>query len=129
MSNLAQYSKIACYVTPPGGALTCLTQESDVSIQRMSGAQEVNTVHLGFAGMSPGSPKQKVAITNAVPQTDFELDVGTMIRDQTVCEFSFFMASHTMTVKGFFTDDDATHAVDTASKLKWNAVTEFGVWV
>lgn len=123
MANLDLYSKATVYWN---GQL--LSEESSVTIRRMSGAQQVKTVAKGFAGMSPGSPMIEVTVSNAVPSSDFELNPGQTIQQNEVGELTVFAAGRTLTTKGFIIDDNFSHAVDTASKLDFTFNGQFADW-
>ena len=123
MANLQNYSK----ATVTWNSLL-LTEESSVSIRRLSGAQQVKTVAKGFAGLSPGAAMMEIQISNAVPSADFELNPGPAIQQLEVGEMSVFAAGRTLTTKGFITDDNFTHAVETPSKLDFTVVAQFADW-
>lgn len=123
MSDLQLYTKAQVYV---GGSL--LSEEADVSVKRMTGAQVVKTVAKGFAGLSPGAPMLQVSISNAVPAVDFEYNPGTNMLDLDVVEITVFAAGRTLTSKGFVTDDNFSHAVETQSKLAFEFTGQFADW-
>lgn len=74
MANLGLYSILVGVV---GGNL--LAQEQEIDFSRTANAQQVDTVILGFAGMSPGSPMLEVDVNNAAPQGGLEFDAGPYI--------------------------------------------------
>ncbi|KYF87787.1 hypothetical protein BE20_24900 [Sorangium cellulosum] len=123
MANLDLYTKAQVYVNS-----ALLAEEASVTIKRSTGAQQVKTVAKGFAGLSPGSPMCEITVSNAVPSADFELDPGQFMKDLEVVEVTIFAAGRTATSKGFITDDNFSHAVDTASKLDFTFVGQFPEW-
>lgn len=124
MSDLQLYSKVAVYYNNQQ-----LAEETNVTIKRVSGAQVVKTVAKGFAGMSPGSPMVEITIKNGIPAAGFEVGtIGADISQLKVVEFSFFAASKTLTVKGFVTEDNTVHNVDSPSELDITAQCQFADW-
>lgn len=101
-----------------------LAEESSVTVDVVSNAQEVTTVSKGFAGLSPGAPKITVKIESAVPFAGFELNPGKYVRTLTVGELSVFAASAQLTSKGFITDYSFTHAVNQDSRLSLTFIGE-----
>lgn len=108
------------------GAL--LAEEVSLSIDRETRAQEVLTVHKGFAGLSPGAKILTATIDNAVPSSDFELDPSTYMDELRVVEVTFYVAGKSLTSKGFIIGDTFGHAVNTESKLNFKFVGEFAKW-
>lgn len=123
MSDLQLYTKASVYVD---GSL--LSEEADVTLKRMTGAQVVKTVAKGFSGLSPGAPMLQISVTNAVPSTDFEYNPGQDMSDLNVKEVTIFAAGRTLTSKGFVTDDNFSHAVETQSKLSFDFTGQFADW-
>lgn len=123
MSNLQNYTKAT--VTWEGALLT---EESSVTVQRMSGAQQVKTVAKGFAGPSPGAPMMTIQVSNAVPSADFELNPGQAIKLNTIGEITIFAAGRTLTTKGYIDGDNFSHAVETASKLDFTVIAQYADW-
>lgn len=110
MSNVQLYSLAYCTVD---GAL--LTEEASVNVNRASGAQPVNTVAKGFAGVSPGAPTIKIQVKNAVPAADFEFNAGQHISTLQVVEIGIIAAGKQLTAKGFIMEDTFQHSVNSES--------------
>ena len=107
-----------------------LTQEAQVTINRDSRAQEVNTVAKGFGGLSPGAAIMHIDVENAVPSSDFEINPGKyFVKFLKVVEVTFFAAGRTLTAKGFIPKDDFRHGVNQESKLSFHIVSEIADWV
>jgi len=123
MSNLQKYTKATVYWNG-----TLLSEESSVTVKRVSGAQPVKTTAKGFAGMSPGAPMMTISIDSAVPAADFELNPGPVIENLEDGEITVFAGGRTLTSKGFITDDNFTHAVESQSKLSFEFTGQFADW-
>lgn len=120
MANLQQYAKATLHWN--GSALA---EEASVTIKRASNAQIVKTVLKGFAGMSQGAPMVNVSISNAVPSAGFEMDPGDFIMNNLIGQLTIILGDYSLqlTANGYITDDNFSHAVDTASKLDFEFVT------
>lgn len=94
-----------------------LAESSSVDVARTSGAQDVETIVKGWAGISPGSKKVDISIDNAVPSLDFELDAGNFFLKDEPVDLAVYAAGRTMRVKGFFLDDSFNYAVNSNAKL------------
>lgn len=123
MADLQLYTKASIY---KDGSL--LSEEADLTVKRMTGAQVAKTVAKGFAGLSPGAPMIQISVTNAVPATDFEYNPGSNMANLDVVEITVFAAGRTLTSKGFITDDNFSHAVETPSKLSFEFTGQFADW-
>lgn len=124
MANLQLYTLASVYID---GAL--LTEESDVKVSRDTGAQKVLTVQKGFAGLSPGAPMMTVEVSSAVPSADFEMNPGKYMKALSIAEITIFAAGRTLTVKGFITKDDFSHAVNKESTLSFTFEAPYAEWV
>ena len=124
MANLQLYSKATITIN---GLL--LTEEGSVTVQRLTGAQEVDTVAKGFAGVSPGAPRLKITLENAVPAADFELNPGPYMKLLEEVEVSVFAGGRTLTTKGFVMEDNFSHATSTPSKLTMNITAQWADWI
>ncbi len=123
MADLQLYSKASVYLN---GSL--LSEESDVTVKRMTGAQVVKTVAKGFSGLSPGAEMLSISVTNAVPSTDFEYNPGSDMKDLNVVEVTIFAAGRTLTSKGFITDDNFAHGAEAQSKLSFEFTGQYADW-
>jgi len=106
-----------------------LAEEVSVGIDRNMRVQEVMTVAKGFAGISPGAAMIMITVDNAVPAADFELNPGARMKGLAVVELTVFAAGRTLTSKGFFIEDNFSHAVNSESKLNIKFVGEMADWV
>lgn len=110
-----------------------LAEEAQVSVERNTNAQVVNTVAKGFAGLATGAPVMNIKITNAVPALAFELNPGTFMGMPSggslqIVEVTIFAAGQTLTSKGFVMSDNFSHAVNTESKLEMSLMCEPSDW-
>ena len=110
-----------------------LAEEAQVSVERNTNAQVVNTVAKGFAGLATGAPVMNIKITNAVPAASFELNPGAFMGMPSggglqVIEITLFGAGQTLTAKGFVMSDNLSHAVNTESKLEMSIIAEPADW-
>lgn len=114
MANSALYSILVGVV---GGTL--LAQEQEIDFSRTANAQQVDTVLLGFAGMSPGSPMLEVDVNNAAPQGGFEFDAGPYILSlQTVSVQVIGPGGKVMKGDAFIIADNGRHGVN--QQMKYN---------
>ena len=125
---LQQYSQAEIYLN--GGKLA---EEASVTVSRRTNAQNVNTVAKGFAGQSPGAAIIEIKVTNAVPAAAFEVNPGQFMAMTNgsalaVVEISIFAAGQTLTTKGFITDDNFSHAVNSEAKLEFSATCQPADW-
>lgn len=105
-----------------------LTEETSVKLGRTTKAQLVETVARGFAGMSPGAKMITISVDNAAPAAGYELDPGTYMEGLRVAEITLFAGGKTLTSKGFITDDNFSHSVNTPSALSFEFVGEWANW-
>jgi hypothetical protein len=120
---LQVYSQAEIYIN---GAK--LAEEAQVSVNRRSNAQPVNTVAKGYAGDSPGAAMTEIKVTNAVPSAAFELNPGPFILNLQVCEITIYAAGLTLTQKGFIYEDNFSHAVNSEARLEFSARCEPADW-
>ena len=126
--SLQLYSQIEIFVNG-----SKLAEEAQISIERNTNAQVVNTVAKGFAGMAPGAAIMTIRVTNAVPSAGFEMNPGNFMGMSSggalgVVELTFFAASQTLTTKGFITTDSLSHSVGAESKIEFTAMCEPADW-
>ena len=125
---LGTYSQAEVYIN--GGKLA---EEASVTVSRRTNAQNVNTVAKGFAGQSPGAAIIEIKVSNAVPAASFELNPGQFMAMSNgsalgVVEVTIFAAGVTLTTKGFITDDNFSHAVNSEAKLEFSVVCSPADW-
>lgn len=124
MSNPVLYTRALVTIN---GRL--LTQEMNLTIDRDTKAQEIETVALGFAGVSPGSMVTRIKIDNAVPAADFELNPGPFMLALQVVEVGVLAAGRQLTVKMFVLTDNFSHATNSPSKLEMSLIGGPSDWV
>lgn len=124
MSDLQNYTKVSSYYNNQ-----LQSEETEVSIKRITGAQIMKTVQKGFAGMSPGSPMIEITVKNGIPAAGFEVStIGRDMNEMRVVEFTFFAASKTLTTKGYVIDETTTHGTDKPAELDYTAQCQFADW-
>jgi hypothetical protein len=124
MSDLQLYSKISCYYNNK-----LQSEEIEVSIKRITGAQIQKTVQKGFAGLSPGAPMLEITLKSGIPATGFEVPtIGQDMLLTRVVEFTFFAGGKTLTTKGFVIDDTSTHGSEKPAEIDYTAQCQFSDW-
>lgn len=127
MSNMQQYTKASVLLE---GAL--LTEAATVTVHRHSGAQPVNTIEKGFAGISPGAASMEIDVSNAVPSADFERDPGQFRKksDGTPLptNITVMAAGKSLNTVGFLTEDDFSYATNQDAKLNFKALCKYAEW-
>lgn len=96
-----------------------LTMETSMTIKRTSGAQDVKTVSLQWAGVSPGAGMTEITVKNAVPSAAFEFNPGPFIQNLQKATMTFYIAGATMSLDGFIMEDTFNHAVDTEGTIEF----------
>lgn len=124
MANLERYTKATVYIN---GSL--LSEESSVTVKRMSGAQPVKSVAKGLSGFSPGSGQTDISVSCNVPNADFEYDAGDDVAGINTVEITIIAAGRSLTTKGSILDDNFAHSVDSAAKLDFNFQGQFAKWI
>lgn len=105
-----------------------LTEETSVKLTVTSKAQVVETVARGFAGLSPGAKMISISIENAAPSATFEYDPSLAVSELRVVELTLFAAGKTLTSKGFLTDYEFGHSVNSPSSLSMSFTGEYAAW-
>lgn len=121
-SNNQTYSLTQFYVTTPDQGTKLLTENGAVTLNWSSGVQRVKTLVKGFAGISPGSAMVEFTIDNAVPALGLEWDPTQYAGDGIECEFTVFMASSTVSFKGYVETIDYSQSTDGEAKLSVKGV-------
>lgn len=124
MANLERFTKASVYIN---GQL--LSEESNVTAKRMSGAQPVKSVAKGLSGFSPGAGQCDISVSTNVPAADFEYDPGEDIDGVNVVELTILAAGRSLTTKGVILDDNFAHGVDSAAKLDFNFQGQYAKWI
>lgn len=113
MANVQVYTR--CLVTVNGNLLA---EEASVTLTQNSGAQVVNTVSKGFAGVSPGAGSTEIDVDNAVPAAGFEYDPTDPMFNNEPVELGLTLSNgDTLTSKGFIMSQSFKHAVNSESML------------
>lgn len=113
MSNVQVYTRALVTVN---GKL--LSEEASVTVTQNSGAQVVNTVAKGFAGVSPGAGNTEIDVSNAVPAAGFEyLPTDPMYNNEPVELGVTLSNGDTLTCVGFVMSHNFKHAVNSESMI------------
>jgi hypothetical protein len=96
-----------------------LVEEQEITIDRDSRSQEMNTVALQYAGESPGAGIMTIDIVNAVPALDFELNFGSFfVNIQGEHEISVEIpGGRHLTTRGSIIKDNFRHGVNSPAHL------------
>jgi len=90
-----------------------LAESVQVSMQRMSNATQVLTMAKGLAGITLGAAMANFSVSNVIPSSDYEMDMGQAILTGKVIEFTFIGPGGKQAVcKGFVTEDTSEHGVN-----------------
>ena len=124
MGEFALYSLAFCLVD---GML--LAQEGQLSVNRSTNSQAVNTVALGYAGESPGAAMVEIDVKNAVPSADFEMNPGKFMKSLKECEIGILgPGGKQLTARGFIISDTFEHSVNAESSLSFKFRGKFKDW-
>lgn len=124
MSEFSLYA--LAYVLVEGAILT---QEGQVSVNRSTNSQAVNTVALGYAGESPGAAMVEIQVRNAVPSADFEMNPGKYMKNLKEVEIGVLgPGGKQLTARGFIISDTFEHSVNSESSLSFNFRGKFKDW-
>jgi hypothetical protein len=123
MANQQVYTNALVYIDD-----ALLSQESRVTVRRMSGSNPVDTTALGYAGESPGSPRVEIDVTNAVPSADFEFNPGQFMKLLRQCKVTIFAAGKQLTSKGQIFTDNFSHSVNAETTLEFQFRGGFADW-
>jgi hypothetical protein len=115
VANLGLYSILVAVVNG-----TLLAQEQEVDFTRTSNSIAIDTVILGYAGESPGSPMLEVDIQNALPQGGFEFDAGPYIASLTPVAIQVIgPGGKVMKGDAFIISDQGRHGVNQAARYSF----------
>lgn len=119
--NFTQYSLIWCAIAMPGVGSTVLTEEAKVSFKRAGGGKLVETVLKKFAGISPGAPMVTGTISNMIPASGLEVDLGPLIVAYTPVAISMIRTDGKgLNFQAIFLDDDTSHSVGASADYTIN---------
>lgn len=90
------------------------------SVDVQTGMNEVNTLSKGFAGMSPGSEKTMVEVTEALPRAGFDFAALSKAQGLDVVEFVCFLGGEKLKCKGFITGLKISGGADKAAEISFN---------
>jgi hypothetical protein len=76
-------------------------QAVEFSIDFDTNDNPVNTLALGFAGITPGAGTTAVSITSAVPRTGFEISYHKWAKERKAIEVLGYRGASSISVKGF----------------------------
>lgn len=110
------------YVTING---KLLLEHASMTLNRSSGAQPVNTVGRGFAGVSPGAPVSSITIENALPVAGFEFNAQDYLKELETVEIGLLAAGLAFTSEGFIMEDTLQHGVSSASGYSFQFMGDF----
>lgn len=103
-----------------------LAEEQELDFSRTAGAQAVDTVAKGFAGMSPGTPMLELDIHGAMPQGGFEFDAGPYIVSLTPVPVQIIgPGGKAMKGDAFITQDNGRHGVNQQARYSFRCVMAF----
>ena len=105
-----------------------LTMASKITLKRETGSKQVNTIALGYAGESPGSPMMTGSVTSAIPSQDFELDPGSFMADLKQCTVTLFAGNRPLTFDATITGDSDDFGVDAESTLNFDFRAAYVDW-
>jgi hypothetical protein len=88
------------------------TRETSITIEQASNSTDVDTVPLGFSGVTPGSAKATVTIENSLPEEDMEYNPTPVIRANAVIELGVIISNRQMVAKGFLKKVNYKHGVN-----------------
>lgn len=107
MANNQLYTTAAVYLNDE-----LLFEAMKVSVKVNGNHVPIKTLAKGFAGVSKGATIIEITVSSAVPQVGFEAEVSPYIINVEEVKLTLFMASSTMTIKGFIMSTDIDKAID-----------------
>lgn len=121
------YSKVSLYID---GKL--LAQTTKISVKMEAHSSEIETLDMGFAGVSPGGARVVVSVSEAVPAADFEIrpmqsssawrpTEKDKVEDKTV-ELTVLAAHRHLTTLGWFRSWDLEYSAGGLSTLSFEFV-------
>lgn len=99
-----------------------LSEAASVSIKVNGNHQIVKTLAKGVSGISKGAVQVDISVSCAIPADGFEFDVTPYINATQEVKLTVFMASSTMTLKGFIMSSSVDKSVDGEAKLSFEFV-------
>lgn len=122
--NLSVYTLL--FVTANG---QLLAEEQNVTIDRTTNSQAVNTVPGSYSGESPGAGMTEVSVTNAVPAAGIEFDAGPSMAALLPAQL-YVLGAGGKTYKGdcFIISDSIRHGVNQAAEYSFRARGKMALW-
>jgi hypothetical protein len=111
MANNQLYTTAAVYLND-----NLLSEAMSVSIKINGNHQIAKSLAKGFSGVSKGAVMTEISVSNNIPQDGFEADVVPHINNVEEVQLTIFLASSTLTVKGFILSTDVDKGVDSEAK-------------
>lgn len=105
-----------------------LSESASVSIKVNGNHQIVKTLAKGVSGISKGAVQTDINVVCNIPADGFELDVLPFINQTQEVNLTVFLASSTLTLKGFIMNSSVDKAVDGEAKLSFDFVGGEGSW-
>ncbi len=108
-----------------------LIEEQEVTIDRDSRSQEMNTVAKQYAGESPGAGIMTIDVVEAVPALEFELNWGThFVKLQDEVEIQLEKpGGESLTTTGFIIKDNFRHGVNSPAHVSCHIRATLADWV
>ena len=99
-----------------------LVEVQSVSVDVDPALNEINTMQKGFAGMSPGSEKVRIDISEALPRAGVDYDALANIQGIDVVDFVLFVGAKKFKTKGFITNLKMNLGVDRAAEYSFSFI-------
>jgi len=122
--NLSVYTLL--FVTANGALLA---EEQNVTIDRTTNSQAINTVPGGYSGESPGAGMTEVTVVSAVPATGIEFDAGPTMAALLPAQL-YTLGPGGKTLKGdcFIISDSIRHGANQAAEYTFRARGKYTLW-
>jgi hypothetical protein len=122
--NLIQYTLLFSAIN---GQI--ILQANKVSVKRDTKAIPVDTLALGLAGMSPGSPQVMYEVSNAVPAGGFEFNAGVNMLGLVPAKiFIQGPGGQTLKTTCVILSDSLTQSVNAAAEYSFSALGPMVDW-
>ncbi len=108
-----------------------LVEEQEVTIDRDSRSQEMNTVAKQYAGESPGAGIMTIDVVECVPALDFELNFGSHfvnLQDEVEIQIEI-PGGRSLTTRGFIIKDNFRHGVNSPAHISCHIRATLADWV
>ena len=107
-----------------------MLQAKSYKVSRDSKANIVDTIALGMAGVSRGSPMVSIDVTSAVPAAGFEFDAGIFVQNLVPANV-YVQGPGGTTLQGvvFITKDDLSQSVNAEAAYSFSCVGPLQQWI